>query len=102
MENTIDDWFDMEYKEMMENKQTAVDYLFEKLFDSFERYHASGNLSQFFIDNMKERNIAKKMEKEQLEKFYLLGDKDGFQSCYYHNSNCLDFEQHYNETYDKD
>jgi hypothetical protein len=73
-------------------KQTAVEYLMEQLkFTNKEAYaelHCNGEFEK-----------AKQMEKEQLEKFYLLGDKDGFESCYYHNSNCLDFEQYYNETY---
>ena len=77
----------------MKTKQTSVDWLEDKI--------ATYDFSQGMAQMRKYILQAKQMEKEQLEKFYLLGDKDGFESCYYHNSNCLDFEQYYNETYGK-
>jgi hypothetical protein len=86
----------------MENKQTAVEwfkYQTKKLIQDYNQKSVNGARLSIELQRLSEQ--AKQMEKEQLEKFYLLGDKDGFESCYYHNSNCLDFEQYYNETYGK-
>jgi predicted alpha/beta-fold hydrolase len=59
----------------MSNKQTAVDWQFEQLFNSFEKF----NNSPFTFDEYLKRNLeitqkAKEMEKEQIIDALLFGD----------------------------
>jgi hypothetical protein len=52
----------------MENKkQTAVEWQFEKLFDSFEKFNnGEYTLGEYLTNNLKIRDQAKAMEKEQM------------------------------------
>lgn len=67
----------------MENKQTAVDWLFK-----------DQNLDDFDIIMLYQ--IAKQMEKEQLENAWEIGSYSLLE-----NSNGLDFEEYYNQTYER-
>jgi hypothetical protein len=85
---------------MTNNKQqTAVEWQFEKLFDSFEKF----NNDEYTFDEYLKRNLeiraqAKEMEKEQIIEAFEIG----IQSEFFHqtfNAPCKDGEQYYNETY---
>lgn len=58
----------------MENKQTAVDWLYEKIKSHFEH---DGDLLESLIITI---SIAKQKEREQIEEAYMQGDEDGFHS----------------------
>jgi hypothetical protein len=48
-------------------KQTAVEWQFEKLFDSFEKFNnGEYTLGEYLTNNLKIRDQAKAMEKEQM------------------------------------
>ena len=65
-------------------KQTAVEWLFEQVVNRTERVYF-----------LKELEQAKAMEKEQMELCYKVGIIDG------NNGEILNFEQYYNETFNK-
>lgn len=74
-----------------EKKQTAVDYLFEKLFDNYESlHHGKIELHTFFELNMKNRDEAQKMDREQKLDAWLDGSVDG---------DVKDFDHYYERTY---
>lgn len=84
-------------------KQTAVDYLFEKLFYNYESlHHGKIELHTFFELNIKNRDEAKQMECEQMKDMFLIGDEDGYKRCYYNgNHKDINFYKMYEETYGK-
>jgi hypothetical protein len=69
------------------NKQTAVEWLYNNLKSHFEHDGDLLEIVQFSFDQ------AKGMEKEQIEDAWYAGDEDGA---------IHQFEQYYNETYEKD
>jgi hypothetical protein len=53
-----------------ETKQTAVDWQFEQLFNSFESFINKGlTLDEYFSHNLKVREQAKEMEYKQMIEF---------------------------------
>ena len=51
-----------------ETQQTAVDWQFEQLFNSFEKFNNKEyTFDKFLSSNLKIREQAKEMEKEQIE-----------------------------------
>ena len=60
---------------MSNQQQTAVDWQFEQLFNSFESFINKGlTLDEYFSHNLKVREQAKEMEKEQIIDALLFGD----------------------------
>ena len=77
----------------MNNTQTGVEWLFEQLFNSFENYNSGKyTFSEYLTHNLKIREQAKKMEKEQINK-----------ACYdgYYQEDWYDVRNYYQETYGK-
>jgi hypothetical protein len=84
-----------------ENKQqTAVEWQFEQLFNSFEKFNnGEYTFDEYLKKNLEIREQAKEMEKEQIMKAISAGCRDGI---FYANGEQLIYEspeQYYNETY---
>lgn len=80
----------------MENKQTAVDWLFQRMNEI--RVDDEGgklNVLDFFNLQFEAKEQAKAMEKEQIESAVVFGDYRGKVQTY------VSAEQYYNETYGK-
>ena len=81
--------------------KTAVEWQFEQLFNSFEKFN---NEEYTFNDYLKRtleiREQAKEIEKEQIVNAYNEGDNNGADRIYYHsNRDDKSAEQYYNETF---
>jgi len=77
-------------------KQTAVEWQFEQLFNSFEKFNnGECTFNEFLKRKLEIREQAKEIEKQQLEESYL----QGFAEC--DATGIMDFEQYYNETFNK-
>ncbi len=80
-------------------KQTAVEWLFEQLFDSFEKFNnGEYTFDEYLSQNLKVRKQALKMDKEQTIQFGydILIQADEEQNGY------VDVEECYNSTYNTD
>jgi hypothetical protein len=74
-------------------KQTAVEWQFEQLFNSFEKFNNKEyTFDEFLSSNLRIREQAKEMEKEQIQNAYWEGGQDVPMS----GKQC---DQYYNETY---
>jgi hypothetical protein len=77
-----------------ETKQTAADWQFEQLFNSFEKFNNKEyTFDEFLSSNLKIREQAKEMEKEQAINDYCEGRNSVI------NKQIISSEQYYNETY---
>jgi len=79
---------------MSDKQQSAVDWLFEKLFDSFEKFN-NGEItfSEYLRINLELRNQAKELFKQQIIDAYKEGDNNGADMVYYNA------DQYFNETF---
>jgi len=81
---------------MKNNKQqTAAEWQFEQLFNSFEKFNNSEyTFDEYLKRNLEIREQAKEMEKEEIKKAYFAGQAnwDSEQT----------FDDYYNETYGGD
>lgn len=60
-------------------KQSSVDWLFEELFNSFEKFsNGDFSLSEYMTHNLVLRKQAKAMHKEEIEDAYEQGEQDGY------------------------
>jgi hypothetical protein len=74
-------------------KQTAVEWQFEQLFNSFEKFNnGEYTFNEYLSRNLGIRDKAKEMEKEQIEDAYWEGGID----IPANGERC---QQYYNETY---
>jgi hypothetical protein len=81
-------------------KQTAVEWQFEQLFNSFESFINKGlTLDEYFSHNLKVREQAKEIEKEQMDKVAEEYWNEGASYMYDGKRKYESFEQYYNETY---
>jgi hypothetical protein len=76
-------------------KQTAVEWQFEQLFNSFEKFNnGECTFNDFLKRNLEIRKQAKEMDKQKLEQFYNHGQwavvENGHGEC---------FEDYYNRTF---
>jgi hypothetical protein len=81
----------------MENKQTTVEWQFEQLFNSFEKFNnGECTFNDFLKRNLEIRKQAKAMEKEQIMKTFLFQSPigDGVITA------VQKAEQYYKETYE--
>ena len=80
-------------------QQTAVEVLFEKVFETFESYHLGKiSLQEFFTILLMHRNVAIEMEKEQIIDAHIEGQRvfDKHPHTHWTNDQA---EQYYNEMY---
>ena len=74
-------------------QQTAVEVLFEKVFETFESYHLGKiSLQEFFTILLMHRNVAIEMEKEQIIDAHYEGYRNDIGTTEVS-------EQYYNETF---
>jgi hypothetical protein len=80
---------------MTNNKQqTAVEWQFEQLFNSFEKFNnGEYSFDEYLKRNLEIRAQAKEMEKEQIMQSHMFGDCRGQIGTY------LRAVEYYNETY---
>ena len=91
-----------------ETKQTAVEWQFEQLFNSFEKFNNDEEkLNEYLKRNLEIRKQAKEMEKEQHGVTFHVGvqwiqyQMDSIHGCLeYWDKEPPDFETFYNETYE--
>ena len=81
--------------------KTAVEWQFEQLFNSFEKFNnGEYTFNDYLKRNLEIREQAKEMEKEQIINAYNEGDNNGADRIYYHsNRDDKSSEQYYNETF---
>jgi hypothetical protein len=83
-------------------EQTAVEWQFEQLFNSFEKFNnGECTFNEFLKRNLEIREQAKEMEKQQMDK--VAGDFWNEGASYMHDGKRKyeTFEQYYNETFNK-
>jgi hypothetical protein len=85
--------------EAMNNKQqTAVEWLHDELFKSFQKFHTlQFTMEEYQANNVKLYLQAKEMEKERMKGMYVEGSFAKMR--YYDGLEYIDAEQYYNETY---
>lgn len=78
-------------------KQTAVEWQFEQLFNSFEKFNnGEYTFDEFLSSNLRIREQAKEMEKKQIINAFSNGDNTDCTS----EQNIKDFaEQYYEQTF---
>jgi hypothetical protein len=78
-------------------KQTAVEWQFEQLFNSFEKFNnGEYTFDEFLSSNLRIREQSKEMEKKQIINAFSNGDNTDCTS----EQNIEEFaDQYYNETY---
>ena len=76
-------------------EQTAVDWQFEQLFNSFEKFNnGEYTFNVYLIKNLQIREQAKEMEREQIMDAFIDGDCNG-------TFETINAEQYYNETFNQ-
>jgi predicted nucleotidyltransferase len=85
---------------MADNKQqTAVEWQFEQLFNSFEKFNnGEYTFDEYLKSNLEIREQAKEMEKEQIEEAFANGVDDEYE-WHINNVPRKNSETYYNETY---
>jgi hypothetical protein len=82
----------------MENKQTAVSYVLNKLQEEFpKQFKDMYDSNQFLIEDIFLK--AKQMEKEQIIDAYEAGEENAMDFHSIPNFNDITAEQYYNETF---
>jgi hypothetical protein len=77
-------------------KQTAVEWQFEQLFNSFEKFNnGECTFNDFLKRNLEIRKQAKEMEIKQIEDANIYGWRQALDESVY----SLDTEQYYKETF---
>ena len=87
-------------KELMEKdkQKTAVEWQFEQLFNSFEKFNnGEYTFDEYLKRNLEIREQAKEMEKERMKGMYVEGSFAKMR--YYDGLEYIDAEQYYNENY---
>ena len=80
----------------MEN-QTAVEWQFEQLFNSFEKFNnGEYTFNEYLKRNLEIREQAKEMEKQHMWEYIKTNYVNGENSLSFHKK---EFEKYYNETF---
>ena len=80
---------------MKNNKQSSVVWLFEELFNSFEKFNNGDiSFSEYMAHNLTLREQAQAMHKEEI----IQSNRDGVDMCV-GNGKFITGEQYYNETF---
>jgi hypothetical protein len=82
-------------------KQTAVDWLIDRLLDGSIRFEETDMGFLISMKNGDEIDKAKAMEKEQITNAYSDGVFDGTLTDEFYEDSKVSGEQYYNETYNK-